>query len=394
MIPALRQATSKVALEPLPGRGVADVVAVREVPDDDLVALGLEPLDERGADPRRAAGDERPHAGSPANISRSAVLRNLPTPVFGIASTNSNRSGSHHFAKLGCEEVVQLLGGRGLALAQHDDGERPLLPLLVRDPDHRRLGDGRVAHQRVLERDRRDPLAAGLDHVLRPVLDLDVAARVERDDVAGPEPAVVGPAVGLLGRVVVARRDPRAADLELAHRLAVARDLVPLGIARAELDERQRQALLRDVVERVSSSASSRSGWRSDSLATGEVSVMPQPWITVSPWRCLKPAIIARGAAEPPTSIPFSAERSQRSGSASSIARIPSQIVGTPAVAVTRSCAKSSSRLSRVEVRPRDRPASRRASSRCTDSPTRSRGTSARRAGSRRAARGGSRAAR
>ena len=73
---------------------------------------------------------------------------------------------------------------------------------------------------------------------------------------------------------------------------------------------------------------------------------MPQPWTTVSPWRCLKPAIIERGAAEPPTSIAFSAERSHRSGSASSIARIPSQIVGTPAVAVTFSCSKASSRLS------------------------------------------------
>ncbi len=72
---------------------------------------------------------------------------------------------------------------------------------------------------------------------------------------------------------------------------------------------------------------------------------MPQPWTTLRPWR-LKPAIIARGAAEPPTSIPFMRERSQRSGSASSIARMPIQIVGTPAVQVTCSCTKSSSRLS------------------------------------------------
>src|SRR5262249_4914892 len=42
-------------------------------------------------------------SGSPAlaNISRSSVLRNLPTLVFGISSTNSNRSGSHHLAKFG-----------------------------------------------------------------------------------------------------------------------------------------------------------------------------------------------------------------------------------------------------------------------------------------------------
>ena len=73
---------------------------------------------------------------------------------------------------------------------------------------------------------------------------------------------------------------------------------------------------------------------------------MPQPWTTFRPCRCLKPAIIARGAAEPPTSIPFIRDRSYRSGSASSMARMPSQIVGTPAVQVTPSVTKSSSRLS------------------------------------------------
>ena len=61
---------------------------------------------------------------------------------------------------------------------------------------------------------------------------------------------------------------------------------------------------------------------------------MPQPWTTWRPCRCLKPAISARGAAEPPTSMPFIFERSQAPGCASSIWRIPIQIVGTPAVHV------------------------------------------------------------
>ena len=80
--------------------------------------------------------------------------------------------------------------------------------------------------------------------------------------------------------------------------------------------------------------------------ATGDVSVIPQPWQIFSPCRSSKAAIIARGTAEPPTSIAFIAERSQRPGSASSRARIPIQIVGTPAAHVTRSCAMFSSRLS------------------------------------------------
>ena len=70
---------------------------------------------------------------------------------------------------------------------------------------------------------------------------------------------------------------------------------------------------------------------------------MPQPWTTVLPCRCRKPAIIARGAAEPPTSIECRLDRSQRSGSLSSMPRMPIQIVGTPAVIVTPCCSKSSS---------------------------------------------------
>ena len=80
--------------------------------------------------------------------------------------------------------------------------------------------------------------------------------------------------------------------------------------------------------------------------ATGEVSVMPQPCTTLSPCRSLYAAIIARGTAEPPTSIPFMWDRSHLPGLASSICSIPSQIVGTPAVQVTFSWTKSSSRLS------------------------------------------------
>ncbi len=37
-------------------------------------------------------------AGEPECCWRRAVLRNLPTAVFGISVTNSKRSGSHHLA--------------------------------------------------------------------------------------------------------------------------------------------------------------------------------------------------------------------------------------------------------------------------------------------------------
>ncbi len=63
------------------------------------------------------------------------------------------------------------------------------------------------------------------------------------------------------------------------------------------------------------------------------------------PCRCSNASIIERGAAEPPTTIDLSRERSQPPGFASSACRMPSQIVGTPAVTVTRCSTKASSRL-------------------------------------------------
>src|SRR5262245_63364939 len=143
------------------------------------------------------------------------------------------------------EELAQLLVRRLGALLQHDDRERPLGPLVVRDGDDRRLGDRLVPHERVLERDRGDPLAARLDEVLRAILHLDEAVRVDAHDVAGPEPAVVRPSARhVLVGLVVGGCDRRAAHLELAHRLAVPRD-EPFGATSTDLDERDREPLQR-----------------------------------------------------------------------------------------------------------------------------------------------------
>ena len=78
-----------------------------------------------------------------------------------------------------------------LAVLRHDDEERPLVPFRVLDADHRRLGDVGMADGEVLELDRGDPFAAGLDHVLVAVDDLHVAGGVDRRDVAGVEEALL-----------------------------------------------------------------------------------------------------------------------------------------------------------------------------------------------------------
>src|SRR4029079_7348674 len=69
------------------------------------------------------------------------------------------------------------------------------------------------------------------------------------------EPAVLGPTVGSLGSIVIGRGDRRAAHLELAHARTVPGDEA-LGSAGADLDERNRWALLRTlVVHRVAREA-------------------------------------------------------------------------------------------------------------------------------------------
>ena len=113
---------------------------------------------------------------------------------------NAQASGSCHLANDSPRCSRSSLGRRRGALAEDDGGQRALLPLLVGDADDRRLDDVGVAHQGVLEVDRGDPLAAGLDDVLGPVGERDVAQRVEGADVAGAQPAVVELLGHLAGR--------------------------------------------------------------------------------------------------------------------------------------------------------------------------------------------------
>src|SRR4029077_18294258 len=87
----------------------------------------------------------------------------------------------------------------------------------------------------VLELDGRDPFAAGLDHVLGPVDDLDVAVGVDPGDVARAEPAVLGQPVRVIA-VVVRASDPWTPHLDLAERDAVPRQfLARCGVADPDL---------------------------------------------------------------------------------------------------------------------------------------------------------------
>ena len=105
------------------------------------------------------------------------------------------------------------------AFSDDEARHRPLVPFRVRHADHGRFENVRMGHDDVLEVDRGDPLAAGLDDVLRAVGDAEVAEFVEGAHVAGSQP----PVAELLRCFVqvIGPGDPRTADFDLADRLAV-----------------------------------------------------------------------------------------------------------------------------------------------------------------------------
>src|SRR5260370_20863494 len=141
------------------------------------------------------------------------------------------------------EEIAKLFRFDAYAVFKNHDCQRAFLPLGMRRCDHRGFTNRRMAHQRVLEVGGADPFSTGLDHVFATVHDLDAALLVDVGHVAGAEPAVVGPAVARLRRLVIAGGNPWSADFEFAGGLAIVRRQ-SLRSADAEIDEWQRPALL------------------------------------------------------------------------------------------------------------------------------------------------------
>ena len=168
---------------------------------------------------------------------------------------------------------------------------------------------------------------------------------IDLHHVAGLEPAVVGELLGAAA-VEVGGRDPRSANLELAHRLVVPRDQLAVVAARADLDERRREALASAVVvllivgRIVEVGGAGRAARERRGLGhapaledrRGRARRNPRSCSWAPPSR--RPGV---GAARSGPTAP---------GSASIALSIAIQTVGTPAVSVTRSSASRSSTLS------------------------------------------------
>ena len=197
--------------------------------------------------------------------------------VLGTSSMNSTSSGSCHLATLPPRKSRISCSRQLGALLEHDARQRPLAPLVVGDADDGGLLDLRVGHQLVLQLDRRDPLAARLDEVLGAVDEAHAAPLVDRGHVAGAQPAVVGEALARPRVVVVRRRDPVAAALQLAAGLAVARHgRRAAGLDDPALDAERRHARRRRAGRPAPPGAAAAGRRRGGAVeATGLVSVMP-----------------------------------------------------------------------------------------------------------------------
>ena len=168
-----------------------------------------------------------PPMNSPAEQSNrdsargSRVSGICPTLVFGIALTNSTASGSHHFGKCGarCARIASARARRiPRATRPTRAAARPIADAQCQRPPPRRRRD---SHDRVLERDRADPLTARLDHVLRAIPN----AMYPRASMLATSPVLnqpsVGEPVGRLRCVVVRGGDPWPSDLQLGHATVV-----------------------------------------------------------------------------------------------------------------------------------------------------------------------------
>src|SRR5471032_1168007 len=128
------------------------------------------------------------------------------------------------------------------ALLEHNQRHRSLPPLLILDADDGHFGNALVLRDQVFYFERRNPLAAGLDHVLETIGDLYVARRIDMGNVLRMEIAAGPKLLGSLGIVQVALREPWCARDYLAGGAAVVDENVRVLVHDTQVNERNRPA--------------------------------------------------------------------------------------------------------------------------------------------------------
>src|SRR5262249_17782613 len=102
---------------------------------------------------------------------------------------------------------------------------------------------GGMSSESTLQVYRADPFASGLNQVLGAIGNLQEAVAINRDYVAGTQPAISSPAILRLGHVVIACCHPRAPHLEFAHGFSVPWNFASI-VNRAYVNERRSHTLL------------------------------------------------------------------------------------------------------------------------------------------------------
>src|SRR5215471_6702157 len=113
----------------------------------------------------------------------------------------------------------------------------------MRNRNDRSFGYRRMSDQGILDINGADPLATRFDQILQTIRDPDVAIWINRYDVAGAEPSVVGPPGAFFGQFVIAVDYVWTADLKFAWGGSIPRRLALL-VSGANFDERGRETLL------------------------------------------------------------------------------------------------------------------------------------------------------
>ena len=208
---------------------------------------------------------------SPAAILRRMRRMILPERVFGRPGRDEDpvRSGDRadRLAHLLLERAHQLLRIPGLELRRDEDvGEDAGALDVVREADHRRLGDRRVRDQRALDLGGAQPMAGDVEHVVDAAGDPVVAVLVAAAAVAGEVEPGIAREVGLAEARVIAPDRPRLAgpgapEAEVA-RHAVAVELLALLVDQHRLDAEERQRRRAGLGRR-------RAGQRRDQDAAG-----------------------------------------------------------------------------------------------------------------------------
>src|SRR6202158_584807 len=161
---------------------------------------------------RRIACDQCVFADLAAGFARQAV-------------DELDASGTFVVRQVTAREGDEVVGGGARPGTQFDDGEHRLAHLVVRDTDHRDVGDLRMSHQDAFDFRWVHVSAAGDDQIGAPIRDEQVAVAVEVAEIAGRKKSVAkGGAVLVLG-VAVLEVHARASDVyksELSRRAGVA----------------------------------------------------------------------------------------------------------------------------------------------------------------------------